>query len=126
MIKPAPAFCTFFILNLYFLLFCYLPKVKEESKVPEPTADEVAITEAERLYATLDYVSVYEFLIKFKDSNNDELLWRLSRACRDVAQHSATPAEQKKPLTYDSLTYARKAQEINDNNWAAHKVCDTM
>lgn len=58
----------------------------------------------------------------FITSDDAELLWRLARASRDLAQLSSTSAEEKRQLTYESLEYAKKALEKNETNFAAHKV----
>lgn len=61
-------------------------------------------------------------LCLFLTSDDAELLWRLARSSRDLAQLGSTSAEEKKQLTYDSLEYAKKALEKNESNSAAHKV----
>lgn len=55
-------------------------------------------------------------------SEDAELLWRLARASRDVAQLSGTSAEKKKALVYEALKYAERALEENAASFAAHKV----
>ena len=65
---------------------------------------------------------LYDLMIQHKDSKNDELLWRLARACREVAQLDATAADKKKQLMYDAHEYAKQAVEVNPNNGFAHKV----
>lgn len=67
-----------------------------------------------------DYFKTSVFL--FLTSDDAELLWRLARSSRDLAQLGSTSAEEKKKLTYDSLEYAKKALEKNESNFAAHKV----
>lgn len=55
-------------------------------------------------------------------SEDAELLWRLARASRDLAQLSGTSAEEKKALVYEALEYAKRALEKNEASFAAHKV----
>lgn len=55
-------------------------------------------------------------------SEDAELLWRLARASRDVAQLSGTSEEEKKALVYEALEYAKRALEKNEASFAAHKV----
>ncbi|NXW08580.1 RMD1 protein, partial [Fregetta grallaria] len=57
----------------------------------------------------------------FITSDDAELLWRLARASRDLAQLSSTSAEEKRQLAYEALEYAKKALEKNESNFAAHK-----
>ncbi|KAF6100934.1 regulator of microtubule dynamics 1 [Phyllostomus discolor] len=54
-------------------------------------------------------------------SEDAELLWRLARASRDVAQLSRTSEEEKKALVYEALEYAKRALEKNEASFAAHK-----
>lgn len=58
----------------------------------------------------------------FHISEDAELLWRLARASRDVAQLSGTSEEEKKVLVYEALEYAKRALEKNESSFAAHKV----
>ena len=61
-------------------------------------------------------------LSSFHISDDAELLWRLARASRDVAQLSGTSEEERKVLVYEALEYAKRALEKNESSFAAHKV----
>lgn len=61
-------------------------------------------------------------LYLFQISEDAELLWRLARASRDIAQLSGTSEEEKKLLVYEALEYAKRALEKNESSFAAHKV----
>ncbi|XP_078396815.1 regulator of microtubule dynamics protein 1 isoform X4 [Cetorhinus maximus] len=54
-------------------------------------------------------------------STDGEILWRLARASRDLAQLENTSMEKKKQLTYEALEFAKKALEKNELSFAAHK-----
>ncbi|EMP42281.1 Regulator of microtubule dynamics protein 1 [Chelonia mydas] len=58
---------------------------------------------------------------KRTECEDAEILWRLARASRDLAQLSSTSAEEKKQLVYEALEYAKKALEKNESNFAVHK-----
>ncbi|XP_072013045.1 regulator of microtubule dynamics protein 1-like [Amphiura filiformis] len=103
------------------LSFWSAPAKEEEPKAPELSPEEIAIAEADQIYKNYEFLKLYDLLIAFKDSNNAELIWRLARACRDVAQMTETTKERKKELTYAAYEYAKKAVELNDENFAAHK-----
>ncbi|OXB69377.1 hypothetical protein ASZ78_004867 [Callipepla squamata] len=79
------------------------------------------IEQADYLYGSGETEKLYQLLVQHKNSEDAELLWRLARASRDLAQLSITSAEEKRQLTYDSLEYAKKALEKNESNSAAHK-----
>ncbi|XP_055489634.1 regulator of microtubule dynamics protein 1 [Leucoraja erinacea] len=84
------------------------------------TVEEI-IDQADYLYGTGEIETLYLLLIKHKDSTNDEILWRLARASRDLAQLESTTAERKQHLTYQALEFAEKALEKNASSFAAHK-----
>ncbi|XP_072169757.1 regulator of microtubule dynamics protein 1-like [Diadema setosum] len=93
-------------------------------KEPEPAVQPVQVSpaeEADRLYDDNKTLELYDHLVRFKDTSDDELLWRLARACRGVAQLASTKEEDKKRFTYEALDFAKRALEVNDNNFAAHK-----
>ncbi|XP_072426411.1 regulator of microtubule dynamics protein 1 isoform X3 [Chiloscyllium punctatum] len=82
---------------------------------------EEIIDRADYLYGTGEVEKLYHLLIEHKNSTNDELLWRLARASRDLAQLESTSVERKKQLTYEALEFAEKALEKNELSFAAHK-----
>ncbi|KAJ7410788.1 hypothetical protein WISP_106136 [Willisornis vidua] len=82
---------------------------------------EEVIEQADYLYGSGETEKLYRLLVQHKNSDDAELLWRLARSSRDLAQLSSTSAEEKRQLTYDSLEYAKKALEKNESNSAAHK-----
>lgn len=62
------------------------------------------------------------YCVLFQISEDAELLWRLARASRDVAQLNRTSEEEKRLLVYEALEYAKRALEKNESSFAAHKV----
>ncbi|NXW83303.1 RMD1 protein, partial [Alopecoenas beccarii] len=82
---------------------------------------EEVIEQADYLYGSGETEKLYQLLAQHKNSDDAELLWRLARASRDLAQLSSTSAEQKKQLAYEALEYTKKALEKNESNFAAHK-----
>lgn len=77
--------------------------------------------QADYLYGSGETEKLYDFLCQYRDSNDAEILWRLSRASRDLAQLSKTDKNDKKRLVYESRDFAKKALEINESCSAAHK-----
>ena len=80
------------------------------------------LQKADKLYADNEIQCLYELLLVESDKSHDEVLWRLARATADLAKMTSDPAA-KKALTYEAFGYVKRALEINDNNFAAHKVC---
>jgi len=54
------------------------------------------IQEADRLYDAHEFKQLYQYLIKLKDSDNPDILWRIVRASRDRATMAEVPADEKK------------------------------
>ncbi|KAM6088936.1 regulator of microtubule dynamics protein 1 [Chlamydotis macqueenii] len=82
---------------------------------------EEVIEQADYLYGSGETEKLHRLLVQHKNSDDAELLWRLARASRDLAQLSSTSAEEKRQLAYEALEYAKKALEKNESNFAAHK-----
>ncbi|XP_036906103.1 regulator of microtubule dynamics protein 1 isoform X2 [Sturnira hondurensis] len=82
---------------------------------------EEVLQQADYLYESGETEKLYQLLIQYKESEDAELLWRLARASRDVAQLSGTSEEEKKVLVYEALKYAKRALEKNEASFAAHK-----
>ncbi|KAG8570498.1 hypothetical protein GDO81_011293 [Engystomops pustulosus] len=77
--------------------------------------------QADYLYGSGDTEKLHEFLSQYRQSNDAEVLWRLARASRDLAQLSKTAPNDKKKLVYEARELAQKALEINESCSAAHK-----
>ncbi|XP_027417418.1 regulator of microtubule dynamics protein 1 isoform X4 [Bos indicus x Bos taurus] len=82
---------------------------------------EEVLEQADYLYESGETEKLYQLLTQYKESEDAELLWRLARASRDVAQLSGTSEEEKKFLVYEALEYAKRALEKNESSCAAHK-----
>ncbi|KAM5212092.1 regulator of microtubule dynamics protein 1 isoform 2-T2 [Hipposideros larvatus] len=82
---------------------------------------EEVLAQADYLYESGETEKLYQLLTRYKESEDAELLWRLARASRDIAQLSGTSEEEKKLLVYEALAYAKRALEKNDSSFAAHK-----
>ncbi|XP_067409622.1 regulator of microtubule dynamics protein 1 [Emydura macquarii macquarii] len=82
---------------------------------------EEILEQADYLYGSGETQKLYQLLIQHKTSEDAEILWRLARASRDLAQLSSTSAEEKKQLIYEALEYAKKALEKNESSFAVHK-----
>ncbi|XP_006880620.1 PREDICTED: regulator of microtubule dynamics protein 1 [Elephantulus edwardii] len=82
---------------------------------------EEILEQADYLYESGETEKLYQLLTLYKESEDAELLWRLARASRDVAQLSTTSEEEKKRLVYEALEYAKRALGKNERSFAAHK-----
>ncbi|KAK4308300.1 hypothetical protein Pmani_019982 [Petrolisthes manimaculis] len=78
------------------------------------------LTQADALYDAMKYEEIYSLLYSYKDSQNDEVLWRLGRATYEMAKAAQTE-EEKKNLYRKALDYVEAALAINPNNFAVHK-----
>lgn len=94
---------------------------EKEDKDQEKSVDYTAVIEtAEQLYQDYKVQELYDYLVKFKDCTNDEVLWRLARATTDKGKVS-TDAETKKSCMFEAFEYAKRALQVNENNFACHK-----
>ncbi|KAL4631044.1 regulator of microtubule dynamics protein 1 [Arapaima gigas] len=82
---------------------------------------EELLERADYLYSCGETEKLYQLLSQHQNSDDAELLWRLARTSRDLAQLSHTTADEKKRLTYEAFEFAKKALERNENCFAAHK-----
>ncbi|XP_053414353.1 regulator of microtubule dynamics protein 1 isoform X2 [Nycticebus coucang] len=98
-------------------------QVISQAAVVHATAKEVEeiLEQADYLYESGETEKLYQLLIQYKESEDAELLWRLARASRDMAQLCKTSEEEKKLLVYEALEYAKRALEKNESNFAVHK-----
>ncbi|XP_077928380.1 regulator of microtubule dynamics protein 1 isoform X1 [Halichoerus grypus] len=87
---------------------------------------EEILEQADYLYESGETEKLYQLLTQYKESEDAELLWRLARASRDIAQLSGTSEEEKKLLVYEALEYAKRALEKNESSFAAHKVVSIL
>ncbi|XP_044860437.1 regulator of microtubule dynamics protein 1 isoform X3 [Mauremys mutica] len=94
---------------------------REARLVAAAGAVEEIIEQADYLYGSGETKKLYQLLTQHKNSEDAEILWRLARASRDLAQLSSTSAEEKKQLVYEALEYAKKALEKNESSFAVHK-----
>jgi len=79
--------------------------------------------QGENLYQEGDKDKVYKFLVDANIShpNDPEILWRLARACHDLALNKSLPLEHRKKLISESHQYATRAMELAPDNYATHK-----
>jgi hypothetical protein len=64
---------------------------------------------------------LFDLLAASKDSTNPELVWRLARATYELAKAS-TKDEEKKKLTYEAFALSERALDLDEKNFACHKV----
>uniref|UniRef100_A0A8C1N4F7 Regulator of microtubule dynamics protein 1 n=1 Tax=Cyprinus carpio TaxID=7962 RepID=A0A8C1N4F7_CYPCA len=79
------------------------------------------LEQADYLYSCGETQKLHQLLVRHKDSDDAEFLWRLARASRDLTSLSSISADEKKRLTYEALDYAKKALEKDEASFAAHK-----
>ncbi|XP_012665952.1 regulator of microtubule dynamics protein 1 [Otolemur garnettii] len=98
-------------------------QVISQAAVVHATAKEVEeiLEQADYLYESGETEKLYQLLTQYKESEDAELLWRLARASRDMAQLCKASEEEKKLLVYEALEYAKRALEKNESNFAVHK-----
>lgn len=93
---------------------------KSQKEVPKVLSEEdKVIEEAKKLYDQNEMMSLYDLLVKYKDCNNDEILWRLARAACDKGK--ILGGKEREKFMYEGFEYVKKALELNPENSACHK-----
>ncbi|XP_048736013.1 regulator of microtubule dynamics protein 1-like isoform X2 [Ostrea edulis] len=95
-------------------------KPTEQKDEEKPDEFKAVIETADKLYMAHKIQDLYDYLIQFKDCENDEVLWRLARAATDKGKAS-TDQEVKRSCMYEAFEYAKEALQRNENNFACHK-----
>ncbi|XP_071086220.1 regulator of microtubule dynamics protein 1-like [Haliotis cracherodii] len=89
---------------------------------PGAAKTQTIIAEADRLYEDNDPIQLYNYLIQFKDIENDGILWRLARAACDKGKLLGRKDKtQRRVCVYEAFEYAKKALALNKENFACHK-----
>ncbi|XP_067234289.1 regulator of microtubule dynamics protein 1 isoform X2 [Chanodichthys erythropterus] len=102
------------------LSFLIYERITHFASVRALESEEV-LEQADYLYSCGETQKLHQLLLKHKDSDEAEFLWRLARASRDLALLSSISAEEKKRLISEAFEYARRALEKNESSFAAHK-----
>uniref|UniRef100_A0A5F9C2E7 Regulator of microtubule dynamics protein 1 n=1 Tax=Oryctolagus cuniculus TaxID=9986 RepID=A0A5F9C2E7_RABIT len=118
---PGPLKRGLFFSALSYLGFETYQLISQTAVVHAAAKVEEVLEQADYLYESGETEKLYQLLTQYKESEDAELLWRLARASRDIAQLSGTSEEEKKRLVYEALEYAKKALEKNESSFAAHK-----
>ena len=95
-----------------------------ETPVETPTKQDAAskvISIADQLYSQNEISRLYDYLLEYKDQENDEILWRLARAAVDKGKHSSDDNEKRK-LYFEAFDYIKKALVLNEKSSPVHKV----
>ncbi|GAB1599311.1 regulator of microtubule dynamics protein 1-like isoform X1 [Argonauta hians] len=75
---------------------------------------------ADELHTAYETCKLYDFLKPYQNCEDDQLLWRLSRAAYDKAKREHNK-DARKNFMYESFGYAKRALALNDKNYACHK-----
>eukprot|EP00794_Sanderia_malayensis_P019057 gene19057-20971_t len=106
---------NYILLSLAALAVAYANTESDEDDVGNQ------IKQADQLYSDKQVSELYQFLLKFKDSDNAELLWRFARASRDFGELDGTSGDLRKELTFQGFKAAEKAIELGSKSFACHK-----
>ncbi|XP_029634856.1 regulator of microtubule dynamics protein 1 isoform X1 [Octopus sinensis] len=75
---------------------------------------------ADQLHTAYETCKLYDLLKPYQNCEDDQLLWRLSRAAYDKAKREHNK-DARKTFMYESFGYAKRALALNDKNYACHK-----
>ncbi|XP_032359966.1 regulator of microtubule dynamics protein 1 isoform X2 [Etheostoma spectabile] len=91
------------------------------SAVVHALEKEEVLEQADYLYSCAETEKLYQLLLKYKDSDDAEFLWRLARASRDLSELPNMEDGRKKQLIFEGFEFAKKALEKDEKCFAAHK-----
>ncbi|XP_076378697.1 regulator of microtubule dynamics protein 1-like [Megalopta genalis] len=94
-----------------------LNKKKGENELV--TTKEVLLGKADALFDQENYKGIYDLLTNYRDSEDVEILWRLSRALYKMSK-TATDVQGKK-MIYEAYDLINNALSIKEDHWAIHK-----
>ena len=104
-----------------FHFFPHVFHLDPELPTPEAIAIEV-VAQADQLYKDHQFEEQVTYLKQYASLDNDEVLWRLARALNDLSKLTDVKSDQKQ-LIFEAFCHVSRAIEINDRNFACHKVC---
>ena len=82
--------------------------------------DQQFIQKCDSLYDDNEIEELYNLLLPRSGTGNDEILWRLARAACEYGKQLG--GESKKEHIYEAYRYIKLALDINEKNFAVHKV----
>ncbi|XP_043082738.1 regulator of microtubule dynamics protein 1 isoform X4 [Puntigrus tetrazona] len=109
---------SFLVTPLSFLIY---KRFSHFSSVRALDSAEETLEQADYLYSCGETQKLHQLLVRHKDSDDAEFLWRLARASRELACLSSISTDEKQRLIYEAFDYAKKALEKNEASFAAHK-----
>ncbi|XP_014262062.1 regulator of microtubule dynamics protein 1-like [Cimex lectularius] len=92
---------------------------KEANK--EDALRKTLLSTADALYKESKYREICTLLGDYKDGNDVEILWRLSRAQYNLSQEIATSPEEKKSLIFAAYEVISKSLALDKDHFANHK-----
>ncbi|ESO98182.1 hypothetical protein LOTGIDRAFT_187255 [Lottia gigantea] len=116
----------YFGISTWMITLPFIPKVHAlsfgfgQSKEQDKSESEVISEKADRLYEETKVMELYDFLIKYKDLNDPEILWRLARATCDKGKLSRDN-EKRKQCMFEAFEYSKQAIVLDENSFACNK-----
>lgn len=74
------------------------------------------VAQADQLFKEEKWPETLECLMKFSDTREPELLWRLVRVHFKLSKQDSTPAAEQKRLADEGLKFAERGLEVDDKN----------
>uniref|UniRef100_A0A336MV80 Regulator of microtubule dynamics protein 1 n=1 Tax=Culicoides sonorensis TaxID=179676 RepID=A0A336MV80_CULSO len=117
-----------FTLNKFVLIQSFLgisfggksePEVEKNStRIMSGKKLDELVLHADQLFDENKYSDTIELLKSYEEQDTYEIQWRLARALYSL---SKTDESKKKELVDEAFNYAKRALELNENHFAAHK-----
>ncbi|PSN47216.1 hypothetical protein C0J52_07884 [Blattella germanica] len=119
--KPKPVtWLSFLALTQAFTIFRSAESSKPDTTPIAPKAFENILSEADELYDENKYSELLDLLYPYKDTENVEILWRLSRVMYNMSKQESSK-EEKKHLVFEAYELIERALQLSETHFAVHK-----
>ena len=100
----------------------FIPVVAAAQYMSDECPEDITevIKRADQFYEEHSYKKLRDLLLKYKNVDNAEILWRLARAEYEMAKLASSYIEQKH-LNLEAYSYVERALALDGNNFAVHK-----
>ncbi|XP_067005992.2 regulator of microtubule dynamics protein 1 isoform X1 [Anabrus simplex] len=101
---------------LFTVLYAAVPEKKQQGQ----KVSRLLLDRADELYNANRYEETYNSLKEYQDTDDVEVLWRLSRALYSHSKQERD-SKKKKELVAESFRLIKHALSLEKDNWAVHK-----
>ncbi|EEB12685.1 protein FAM82B, putative [Pediculus humanus corporis] len=96
--------------------------LSDKGKIPQVEKNvNAAILQSDELFQIGKFKESYDVLLEYQDTENVEVLWRLSRGLYNITKQKTTDKSTKATLIKEAFEHIDKALRLDDKHNAVHK-----